>query len=70
MFRYLTFGDISVLIDYLAEYNIQIDARDSVQPNIAIECDLKLNNASNFQSYFSIPFHLNAYKSFKDMGIL
>jgi len=70
MFRYLTFSDISVLIDFLAGYNIEIDARDSVQPNIAIDLGLQLQNASNFKKYHSIPFHLKAYTSFKSMGIL
>ena len=49
---------------------IEIDARDSVQPNIAIEMGLQLQNASNFKKYYSIPFHLNTYTSFKSMGIL
>jgi len=70
MFRYLTFSDISVLIDFLAGYNIEIDARDSVQPNIAIELGLQLQNASNFKKYYSIPFHLKTHTSFKSMGIL
>jgi dTDP-4-amino-4,6-dideoxygalactose transaminase len=70
MFRFLTFEDISDLLEHSRNYKIAIDARNSVQPNIAKELNCDLDNAMNFKTYNSIPFHLKAYTEFKKGGLL
>lgn len=71
LFRAITFENPRKLISYLKEYDIQLDIRNSVQPNLIKELKLKSNsNAYKFKKYYSLPLNINAYNVFKKKGLL
>lgn len=71
MFRAITFDNIAEILDFLEKHDIALDTRSSVQPNIAVELNLKdLNNAFYFDSYSSLPLNYKLYLALKSKGLL
>jgi dTDP-4-amino-4,6-dideoxygalactose transaminase len=71
LFRAITFDDPKDLVNELANVEISLDIRQSVQPNSAKELQIStLKNANNFSQYYSLPLNIKAYNVLKDKGFL
>ncbi len=71
LFRTITFDDVSNLLNFLKFYDIEIDYRTSVQPNLAKELKAThLLNAFNFKQYYSLPLNIKMYQILKEKGLL
>jgi dTDP-4-amino-4,6-dideoxygalactose transaminase len=71
LFRAITFQNPQKLIDKLVKVNIELDIRKSVQPNLAKELNIQLNNNSfYFKDYYSLPLNIKAYEILNDAGLL
>lgn len=71
LFRVITFKKPKKLIKVLNRYDIKLDIRQSVQPNLAKELRLnELKNSYNFKKYYSIPFNIKAYNILHSKGLL
>ncbi len=71
LFRAITFCDVSDLKKYLKRKEIELDMRNSVQPNLTKHDRLENNiNAYNFKEYLSLPLNIKAYEAFVSIGVL
>lgn len=71
LFRTITFDDVSNLLNFLKFYDIELDYRTSVQPNLAKELKAThLLNAFNFKQYYSLPLNIKMYQILKEKGLL
>ena len=71
LFRVITFQKPTKLINYLSLLEIELDIRESVQPNLIQELDMKdKKNAYTFEKYYSIPLNIKAYDILNKKGEL
>jgi len=71
LFRAISFQNPNKLVDYLLEFNLILDIRNSVQPNFAKELGLDdCYYAYNFQCYYSLPLNIKAYEILNKKGLL
>lgn len=71
LFRVITFENPEKLINYLKKINIELDIRNSVQPNLIKELDIeRKSNAFNFNVYYSIPLNIKAFNILNKQGLL
>ncbi|WP_320171776.1 aminotransferase class V-fold PLP-dependent enzyme [Maridesulfovibrio sp.] len=70
LFRAITFSDTAKLEKELLKKNIEMDSRDSAQPNLAKEMKINLKNAMSLQTYKSLPFNRKTHSILRDKGVL
>lgn len=71
LFRAITFQEPTKLINYLSLLEIDLDIRESVQPNLIQELDIKdKKNAYTFEKYYSLPLNIRAYDILNKKGEL
>lgn len=71
LFRAITFNEPKKLLNELSDKKIELDVRNSVQPNLAKELNLeKLSNAYSFMNYWSLPLNIKAHQIFTKKELL
>lgn len=71
LFRAVTFDEPKKLLKEMYDQKIELDIRNSVQPNLAKELKLQnLSNAYNFMNYWSLPLNIRAYQVFTKKELL
>jgi dTDP-4-amino-4,6-dideoxygalactose transaminase len=71
MFRAVTFTAPDALVARLAQHDITLDIRRSVQPNLSIALGLTDNShAQHFLPYYSLPLNMQALACLQDKGII
>lgn len=63
LFRAICFSSVNKLLTKADKIGIELDIRNSVQPNLSKTMNkTTLNNAFNFNDYFSIPINIQFYR--------
>jgi len=70
LYRAITFDDTGKLMGFLNKEGIQLDIRESAQPNLAQVFNLDLLNARDFKAYKSLPFHTKLAQEMERKGLL
>lgn len=71
LFRALTFDNPKYLLKELESYNIKLDLRNNVQPNLAKSLNLDyLINSFNFKEYLSLPLNIKMYDILAEKGLI
>ncbi len=71
LFRAITFDKPYKIIEYLKKFEIELDVRESVQPNLMKELGTEnRGNALSFEAYYSLPLNIKAYEILNSKGVL
>jgi perosamine synthetase len=68
MYRAITFDCVKKIEKNLKQYDLTLDIRHSVQPNISRELELPNSNSNEFRQYYSLPLNKDIYESLLNNG--
>lgn len=71
LFRAITFKNPDKILKFLKKHKLELDFRDSVQPNLSKELGLtSLKNSFNFDKYYSLPLNIVAFNQLEKKGLI